>query len=194
MSNDKAAANGQSRMNVLAFCLTFCCAVLVGQLFRYQVVDHYPLKNEAEGQRIWLKEIPAKRGYIADANGHLLALDVIEWEIAVSPALVFHPEELADQLAKLLGQPRGELYAQLTSDQPWIQLATDVDYETGEAIADLHDPGLLCTPNYRRLYPEGTLFAHVLGIVNNTGDGFYGVEGYYNQPLEGAPGARRISH
>jgi cell division protein FtsI/penicillin-binding protein 2 len=192
MSNDRATANGHHRMNILAFCLTFCCAVLVGQLFRYQVVDHDALAQEAKDQRTFIKEIPAKRGYIADASGHLLALDVIEWEISASPALVFDPEELASQLAGLLGQPRDKVYAKLTSDQPWVQLATDVEYEAGEAIADLHDPGLLCTPRHRRLYPEGSLFAHVLGIVNDTGDGFYGVEGYYNQLLEGTPGKRRV--
>ncbi|MGD8625191.1 MAG: penicillin-binding protein 2 [Anaerolineae bacterium] len=192
MSNDRATATANYRMNILAFCLTFACAVLIGQLFRYQVVDHDALENEAKAQRLWEKEIPPRRGYVADANGHLLALSEIEWEIAVSPALVFHPKELAPELAELLGQSQDEVYAQLTSGKPWVQLATNVEYQTGEAIADLHDPGLICTPHPRRLYPEGALFAHIVGFVNDTGDGFYGVEGYYNQLLQGVPGKQRV--
>jgi cell division protein FtsI/penicillin-binding protein 2 len=192
MSAGKVATSGHHRLNVLAFCLTFVCAVLVGQLFRYQVIDHENLRQDALGQRTWDKEIPTQRGYIADANGHILALDTVEWKISASPTLVIHPEEVADQLSERLGLSRDKVYAQLTSKQPWVQLAVGVDYETGEAILALDEPGIECLAEHRRSYPEGELFAHVLGIVNNTGDGFYGVEGYHNQLLHGEAGHRRV--
>jgi cell division protein FtsI/penicillin-binding protein 2 len=184
------AAGG--RLSVLAFCLTFCFAVIIGRLVQYQVLDHKALANDARGQRTWNKEVSSDRGYIADANGHILALQVVEWEIAASPALVVQADVLAERLAELLGLPREELYAKLTSDSLWVRLATNVDYETGEAIYALNADGIACTPKHRRSYPEGELMAHVLGIVNNTGDGFYGVEGYYNQVLKGANGRRVV--
>jgi cell division protein FtsI/penicillin-binding protein 2 len=192
MSSDKAALTGYHRLNVLAFCLTFACAVLVGQLFRYQVIDHENLRQDALDQRTWEKEVLTQRGYIADANGHILALDAIEWKISASPPLVIHPDEVADRFAELLGLPRDEIYAKLTSEEPWVQLAVGVDYEVGEEILGLGAAGITCQADHRRLYPEGELFAHVLGIVNNTGDGFYGVEGYHNQMLRGGAGQRRV--
>mgnify|MGYP001071864292 FL=1 len=192
MSSDKTAATSHHRLNVLAFCLTFACAVLVGQLFRYQVIDHENLRQDALNQRTWEKEIPTQRGYVADANGHILALDTVEWEISASPPLVIHPNEIADRFAELLGLPRDEVYTKLTSDEPWVQLAVGVDYEAGEEILGLDEPGITCLPKHSRFYPEGELFAHVLGIVNNTGDGFYGVEGYHNQMLHGGTGQRRV--
>jgi len=45
-----------------------------------------------------------------------------------------------------------------------------------------------------RVYPNGNLFSHVLGIVTNIGDGFYGVEGYHNQILKGSTGLVEFEH
>jgi cell division protein FtsI/penicillin-binding protein 2 len=180
------------RLLVLIGCLIFGVTVVVGRLVYYQVLKHEELRAEADEQRTWEKEQPPRRGYIADVNGNILALDVIEWDISVSPPLVFNRAELADRLSELLGLPRAEVSATLTAEEPWLQLATGVDYEVGEAIASLQAEGITCTPRPQRFYPEGNLMAHVLGIVNSTGTGFYGVEGYYNQLLKGNNGRRRV--
>lgn len=192
MSANHSGPGAGRRLPVLAFCLTFCFAVIIGQLVHYQVLDHSALAATANRQRTWTKEVASNRGYIADANGHILALQVVEWQIDVSPSLVAKPDELANRLAELLGLPREDIYRQLTSKDPWVRLASRVDYETGEAINALQVDGITCIPIHRRSYPEKELMAHVLGIVNDTGDGFYGVEGYYNQELKGTVGLRRV--
>jgi cell division protein FtsI/penicillin-binding protein 2 len=192
MSADKTVTIDSRRLVVLVCCLTFAFTVVVGRLVYYQVFRHEELELKAMDQRTWEKELPSRRGYIADVNGHILALDVIEWEISISPSLVVEPDELADRLSELLGLPRAKVFAALTAEDPWIQLAKGVDYEVGEEIASLEADGVTCTPHSRRYYPEGSLVAHLLGIVNTTGDGFYGVEGYYNQLLKGNGGVRRI--
>jgi cell division protein FtsI/penicillin-binding protein 2 len=192
MSGAKAPIDTSRRLNVVIFGLTFLAAVVLGQLFRYQLKDHELLKQSAVAQRTWNKEVPSKRGNILDCGGHLLALDVVEWDVSVSPPLVVQPQELAIALGELLDEPSEEIYAKLTIDEEWIPLANDIEYEIGERILDLEAPGITCTPNYHRFYPEGELFAHVLGIVNDTGDGFYGVDGYYNQLLRGSEGKRLV--
>jgi cell division protein FtsI/penicillin-binding protein 2 len=180
------------RLLVLIFCLTFGVTVVVGRLVYYQVLLHEELDQKARTQRTWEKEVPSRRGYIADANGNVLALDVIEWEIGVSPPLVVEPDGLADRLSALLGLPRAEVSATLTAKVPWRRLATDVEYGIGEEIDSLEAGGITCTPLPRRYYPEGGLFAHILGIVSTTGDGYYGVEGYHNQLLKGNKGTKQV--
>jgi cell division protein FtsI/penicillin-binding protein 2 len=192
MSAGKTATIDSRRLVVLVCCLTFGFTVVVGRLVYYQVFLHEELAVKASTQRTWEKELPSRRGYITDVNGHILALDVIEWEISVSPTLVVNPVELADRLSELLGLPGDKVFAALTAEEPWIQLATGVAYEVGEEIASLEAAGITCAPHPRRYYPEGSLVAHLLGIVNTTGDGFYGVEGYYNQLLRGNRGVRRV--
>jgi cell division protein FtsI (penicillin-binding protein 3) len=180
------------RLLVLISCLIFGVTVIVGRLVYFQVIRHEELRSEVDEQRTWEKEQSPSRGYITDVNGHILALDVVEWDVSVSPPLVFDRAELADRLSELLGLPRAEVSATLTAEQPWLQLATGVDYETGEAIASLQAEGITCTPRPQRFYPEGSLMAHVLGFVNSTSTGFYGVEGYYNQVLKGNQGQLRV--
>ena len=192
MSSSKRSTIDANRLRVLIFVLTFGFTVVVGRLVYYQVIRHEELEAQALEQRTWDKKLEPKRGYVADVNGHILALDVIEWDISVSPTLVVNRAELAKQLSELLGMPRTEVSATLSAKDPWIQLATGVDYEVGETIAALEAGGITCVPRPRRYYPEGPLFAHLLGIVNTTGSGFYGVEGYYNQQLHGNRGARRV--
>lgn len=192
MSSGRLLPMNPRRLLVLIGCLIFGVTVIVGRLVYYQVLKHEELRDEVDKQRTWEKEQPPRRGYVADVNGHILALDVIEWDISVSPPLVFNRAELADRLSELLGLPQAEVSATLTAEEPWLQLATGVDYEVGEVIASLQAEGITCTPRPRRFYPEGNLIAHVLGIVNSTGTGFYGVEGYYNQLLKGNNGRRRV--
>jgi cell division protein FtsI (penicillin-binding protein 3) len=192
MSAGKPSPMNPRRLLVLISCLIFGVTVIVGRLVYFQVIRHEELRSEVDEQRTWEKEQSPSRGYITDVNGHILALDVVEWDVSVSPPLVFDRAELADRLSELLGLPRAEVSATLTAEQPWLQLATGVDYETGEAIASLQAEGITCTPRPQRFYPEGSLMAHVLGFVNSTSTGFYGVEGYYNQVLKGNQGQLRV--
>lgn len=192
MSNEPVSAYNSSRLRMLIFCLTFGFTVVVGRLIYYQVLEYKELHAAALTQRTWDKTIEPTRGYITDIHGQILALNSIEWDISVSPSLVVGKATVADRLSELLEVPTSEISATLVSKAPWAQLATGVDYETGEAIAGLKNPGITCTPRPRRFYPEGDLFSHVLGFVNDIGDGYYGVEGYYDQTLRGKRGLRTV--
>jgi cell division protein FtsI/penicillin-binding protein 2 len=192
MSSEQVSAQHPSRLRVLIFCLTFGFTVVVGRLVYYQVIQYRQLNAAALTQRTWEKSIEPERGYVADIHGHILALNSIAWDVSVSPSLVVDKPTMADRLSEYLGMPREEISATLISKVPWVQLATDVDYEVGEAITALKNPGITCLPRPRRFYPEGSLFSHLLGFVNDIGDGYYGVEGYYDQRLKGRIGLRTV--
>jgi len=42
----------------------------------------------------------------------------------------------------------------------------------GEAVASLKADGIICEPRALRVYPEGELAAHLVGIVSEGGVGF----------------------
>lgn len=188
MPSDKTSEMNHRRLILLAWIFTFGFSVIVAQLVHYQLVNHAELKAEAEQQRTWEKNLASQRGYIVDRNGHMLACDVAQWDISVSPPLVLNPKELAGELAAYLGLSQDTVYTTLTADADWIQLARFVSQDVGEKIVDLKAPGITCEPRPLRVYPEGTLLSHVIGIVTTGGDGFYGVEGYHNQQLKGTGG------
>jgi cell division protein FtsI/penicillin-binding protein 2 len=192
MLTEQVRKTDYRRMILLALALTFGLAVIVAQLVRFQVVQHAALKQAAEVQRFWEIPVPSPRGYITDIHGHILAMDVTQWDISASPRLVTDPEQRAAQLAEILSRPQEEMYALLSGDADWVPIADHVDEAAGEAISDLNASGIICEPRALRVYPEGGLGCHVLGIVNDTGDGFYGVEGYHNQLLKGVVGVEGV--
>jgi cell division protein FtsI/penicillin-binding protein 2 len=86
--------------------------------------------------------------------------------------------------------PRDGLLQTLTSESTWLPVAQDISQETAETIDSWGLVGLQLDPQARRVYPEGDTAAHVLGFVNSNGNGFYGVEGYYDNLLKGKAGVQ----
>lgn len=162
--------------------------LLVGQLVRWQIIEHprFVALAEAEHQNEWV--IPPRRGEIRDHTGHLLAADVIQYDISASPKIMSDPYATADRLYRLLGMSRDEVVKLLTSDSTWVPIAKAAPQAVGETIIEWDIIGLLAEPHAKRVYPEGDLAAHLLGFVNNNGNGFYGVEGYYDDILRGRAG------
>jgi cell division protein FtsI/penicillin-binding protein 2 len=98
------------------------------------------------------------------------------------------PKSTAEKLEAVLNIPKEELLVSLTSDKPWMPLTNGVSQAVGETILNWDIVGLQVEPRPKRVYPEGDMGAHLLGFVNSNGNGFYGVEGYYDNMLKGKPG------
>lgn len=179
--------------------ITFLSAVLfafmlvnVGQLVRWQVLEYDHLLGLAKAEHDWYMEIAPLRGTIRDRDGHILALDIFEFEITAAPPMIANPEEVADRLAPLLGRPRGEILALLNSARPHVRLARRVPQQIGETIELWGLRGIRVEPRPKRVCAGNNRAAHVLGFVNETNNGYYGVEGYYNQILKGRAGEGQV--
>jgi len=162
--------------------------VLVGQLIRWQIIEHHRFVAWAEAEHQDELVIPSRRGEIRDRAGYLLATDLIEYDISASPEIISDPEATAERLHTLLDLPRNEILQKLTSDSLWVPIINGASQAEGETIHEWDITGLLVEPRAKRVYPEDELAAHLLGFVNNNGNGFYGVEGYYDTMLKGKPG------
>jgi len=176
------------RISFLSAVLFAFMLINVGQLFRWQVLEYDHLLGLAKAEHEWYMEIAPLRGTIRDCNGHILALDIFEFEITAAPPMIANSEEVADRLAPLLGRPRGEILALLNSVRPHVRLARRVPQQIGETIESWGLGGIRVEPRPKRVCTENSRAAHVLGFVNETNNGYYGVEGYYNQVLKGRAG------
>lgn len=162
--------------------------VLVGQLVRWQVIEHYRFAALAEAEHRDELVIPPHRGEVRDRTGYLLAADVVQYDISASPKIISDPPKTADRLSRLLNVSRDELLQAITKDQLWVPLVYDVPQAVGETLVEWDIVGITAEPRTRRVYPEGSMAAHLVGFVNDNGNGFYGVEGYYHNLLRGNPG------
>ncbi|MBE0689088.1 MAG: penicillin-binding protein 2 [Anaerolineae bacterium] len=114
--------------------------------------------------------------------------------VGISPNLVADPRLIATQLASALGTNELEVFEAITSDVLWVQLARRVSASVRQQIAALDITGVTMTPIPRRGYPQGPLAAQVIGFVSGDLQGYYGVEGYYQDQLAGQVREREISN
>ncbi len=143
------------------------------------------------------ERVESDRGQIFDRNGNPLAVNTRQYRIFVSPNLISNPARTASQLALILNQDEFEIYEILNSDETGGVPLGVVDPTTWQEIRNLDLFGIKSERVHRRLYPQGTLGAQVIGFVYGTGEearGAYGVEGYYNQRLSGRARDQEVSN
>jgi len=194
---------------VFGIMLLAVSAVLV-QLVRVQYGTYAPIfARRVEVAENLEDEITPTRGLIYDRDGDLLATNAPMYyvEVEIIQLTDTSRREIAGVLSQVLNLPYDDLRNQLEADwegaEQWrIRLRQTTDAGNNwpiivdQVVADmlngfLADPdapdlsGLDLAPAPQRSYPDGTLMGHVLGFVNQLGEGFFGVEGYYDDWLTG---------
>ncbi|MFQ5886216.1 MAG: penicillin-binding protein 2, partial [Anaerolineae bacterium] len=178
------------RLVVLAAVFFAFSLILLGRIIYWQVVRRQELLELAELEHYQTRVIPPQRGAILDRTGSLLATDIFQYEIFATPRDVLDPRWTAEQLAPLLERPPETLWALLGRKDLSVTLAKQIPLNVGEKIASRGLPGVGAIPLPQRIYPEKELACHLLGFVGAEGDGFYGLEEYYDDILWGEPGSR----
>ncbi len=178
------------RLVVLAAVFFAFSLILLGRIIYWQVVRRQELLELAELEHYQTRVIPPQRGAILDGTGSLLATDIFQYEIFATPRDVSNPRWTAEQLAPLLERPPETLWALLERKDLSVTLAKQIPLNVGEKIASRGLSGVGAIPLPQRIYPEKELACHLLGFVGAEGDGFYGLEEYYDDILQGEPGSR----
>lgn len=84
------------------------------------------------------------------------------------------------------------LTTQLTKQGAWVSLKAKIDNKTKEEIERLKIEGIGFDQNSRRIYPEASMSAHLLGFVGQDAagldQGYFGLEGKYDVALSGVGG------
>jgi cell division protein FtsI/penicillin-binding protein 2 len=130
------------------------------------------------------------RGRIIDSNGILLAIDGLAYELYADPRNLRESErraELVRSLAQLLDSRPEDLSGALASDARTVQLARDATQAQCDSIEALKAPMILwCVHRHVRVYPEGSLGAHIVGTSNYDQEGVSGIEWSYDSWLRTA--------
>ena len=179
-----------TRLRVLFVIFALLSTTLAGKMTYWQAIARPELLSLAIDQVRSDLVVAAQRGVIRDRNGAILATTVGLRSLYAIPAQI--PKEdraaVAEKLGVLLGRDPAAIRERLDSGAEWLYLHRRLPEDTAVAIAALHLPGLGFQTEPKRLYPSDTVGAHVLGFVNDEGNGQYGVEGAYDGILRGTPG------
>ncbi len=193
----------RGRLPIVAGLMIIATVYLTGQLVSFQTLPPQVvayMQRQANYNYNRTLQLAASRGVIYDRDGQPFALNTLEYEIGLSPNLIANPRSLSTQLAAILNQSELEIYDAVTTRSDWVQLARPVSADVAQQVRDLELIGITINPLPRRLYPQGTLAAQVIGFV--AGDdsgaqgyrGYNGVEGYYEDELAGRVRDQQVSN
>lgn len=115
---------------------------------------------------VWQAEdIQADRADILDRNGRILATNLVTNALYAETRYMIDAPRAARELARIFPEIDADrLAARLTDpDRRFDWIRARLSPEQAQAVHDIGEPGLLLGPRRMRLYPNGTLAAHVLG-------------------------------
>jgi cell division protein FtsI/penicillin-binding protein 2 len=175
---------------ILIVILVFIFGLII-QLFTKSVLRNGLAEARSRAQQAVSITVNPDRGEIL-VNGQPgeddveIALNEPKVMVEVIPRNILDVRKVADSLSPLIGVEKEELFNKINNDKAYIPpVARKLSIEVGEKIKSLNFSGVSVSNEYIRSYPEGSLAASLLGFVNAEGNGQYGVEGYYNNQLQG---------
>lgn len=199
--NDKKSDGTSERLKALRIVFIVTGLVIVGQLFRIQVIGHGFYEALASGQHEIFRQLFPERGRILSKDGITgeEALLVTNRKLAVvfaEPFRIKNPEDTAMLLGEILEWEDEEVATIAIKlgeqERRYLSLAKKVTADVRERIASLDIEGIRFTDESHRFYPERDSGAQVLGFVGAASDGGregkYGIEGYFEEELSGAQG------
>jgi len=177
---------------VMLFCMVFATSVLVRAAY-IQLLKNPRLEMMARRQYQSRSLIRPRRGMILDRSGEPLSVNLEANSLAANPAKIKNKRQLAHLLAKSTSIPFGKILQKLNEKREftWIkrhlsesELRRFKKWRVIDSDGDMVE-GLWLVKESERVYPHGSLAAHVIGSVNVDSEGLEGVELWVNDQLRG---------
>ncbi len=182
-------------MVLLFFCIL--CIALIGRLFVLQISGHRLYSNLAARQHTTVENITPGRGsiFMRDKDGSAvpLAENRIYKTLIVSPKGVVDADSAAAYLSGEFGIDKEMLVKRFSNKQDEYEvIARKVELDKADRIDQKKIPGVFLQEEKLRSYPHSTLASQLVGFVSkeqDTEQGRYGLEQYYEKELAGEIGA-----
>lgn len=147
----------------------------------------------AERQRADTVLVPAERGRIYSDDGSPLVINQKAYGVVLEPKKFTNKLLTAETVARDLTIPVATISALLSNENAvWVPIAHKVNEDKVTSLKSKKLPGIQYLDEQKRYYPEASMAAHLLGFVgkNSKGEdqGYFGLEGYYDQQLRGRDG------
>ncbi len=184
------------RFSVVFLVLVFFYACIVIRLSYWQVVRAQDLRDLGRAQSTETITNPPQRGEILFQDGYPLATNQFSYLMYANPQLIDTKFDYANRISHLVGRDQASISAALEKDLFWVKLADNLTLEKKKEIENLEFKGIGFETRAARYYPEASMSAHLVGFVgkDNYGNdkGYFGIEGYYDELLQGRGGASYI--
>ncbi len=207
----------QRSMIGLGFCVMLILLLALRlaylQLYKHDMYVTMSTKN-------WLDLIPVEptRGLIYDRNGKLLAENIPIFSLEITPLQVKNLKNTLSELKKIVtlnDNDISQVYKQLKQLRRFDQIPLKLRLSEGEVARFTENqhrfPGVAIKARLMRRYPQGAVFAHVLGYVGRINPqeladidqinysashyiGKLGIEKFYESELHGKVGYEEVEN
>lgn len=192
LSKPVTTVSAVARINFLYVLLAAIIGIFGLRAFYIQVIRYSYYHQRALSDQLVQSTIPASRGIIEAEDGNSVVPIVLNqklYTVYADPTLVKNPDKVAQTLASVLGGNEAN-YRKLitTKNTRYVVLAHKVSAANRNTLLAKKYPGVGALELDYRTYPQGALAAQVLGFVNESGKGEYGLEQALDPQLSGTPG------
>ena len=125
------------------------------------------------------------RGNIYDRNNKILATTINTLSLNVNPQEILNIDQTIAKLIKIFPQLEEKvLYKKLNSNKKFINLLKEISPREYVRLLNAGIEGLKIETKNKRIYPNNTLAAHILGATDIDGNGIAGIEKKFDSQLQ----------
>ncbi len=178
---DKTRARAELRLLILGVAFVAAFSTIGARMGLLAATEPVEPRASAPGA-----EIIAQRADITDRNGRMLATNMTTHALYATPKVMVDPKGVAAKLAAIFPEMKAaDLERRFTDGRSFVWIRKVLSPEQMQLVHEIGDPGLLFGPREMRLYPNGTLAAHVLGGTS------FGAEGVHSAEVIGVAGVEK---
>ena len=188
----QAIEAGRTRLLITGATFAIAFAVIGFRLVDVTVLKHGKEPRVAQSHRG--TSLKTGRADVIDRNGVLLATSLATASLYADPQVVINPEEATARLTQILPELGSDsVVAKLRSARRFVWLRRHLTPRQKYAVNRLGIPGLDFKREERRVFPTGSLAAHVLGHTDIDNNGLAGIERRFDAELRRRQTPLRLS-
>lgn len=185
--------------------LVFVLLLFVSLVFRIYTLnrDHGDgYKKQVFAQQSYTnKVLKYRRGAIKDRNDTILAQSVRRFQLVLEPRTILAKEDVRKETVAQLAQyfqADAPVIEQILTDNPKSMYQYVEGYRelTKEQVSGFQElmkenkdvQGVWFEETFKRIYPLDTIASNIVGFTASENEGTYGIEGTYNEQLNGRTG------
>ncbi len=177
------------RIRILLLVFVVAFGITLARAAWLQVVKAESLAARAGKQQEGTETLPASRGTIFDRNGVPLAIGEQATTIYANPKHVRNARAVALAAQATLGVDASTLYPLLRDrSKGFVYVERKADPKRAAELERRHLAGVGFYPEEKRVYPQGSVAAQVIGYAGLDNKGLDGLELELDRSLEGHPG------
>jgi cell division protein FtsI (penicillin-binding protein 3) len=182
---------GRNRLLVTGIVMMLAFAAVTGRVIDLTMFDFKASPRYASAVSA---QPSASRANIVDRNGVILATNLPADSLFANPREILDAKAAIRKIRQVFPEIKpGDLAKKLKTDRAFVWVRRNLTPQQVYAVNRLGIPGFGFKQEIRRVYPHGSLAAHVLGFTDVDGRGIAGTERYFDKTLRKGAGPLSLS-